>query len=421
MRFNRAAAIPGLLTVLLLAACRGTATTPEAAEPSPTSASPEATTAGTPTGGATPTPAAASFEKAFPQLPTFERPIAMVEVPGAQRMLLALQDGQVLSFAMDPAASSVTTVLDHQARTSRDGEEEGLLGLALDPGFTSNGFVYVYYSARGGQRRTVLSRFSTSGAGADLRADPASELTILEVPQPFPNHKGGALAFGPDGMLYLGLGDGGSSGDPRGNGQDLSQNLLGSIIRIDVRGATKAKPYAIPPDNPFAGATDGTKRETWAYGLRNPWRFSFDRETGLFWAGDVGQDSKEEIDVIEKGKNYGWNIMEGNGCFKPESGCPRIGLTLPVVDYGHKGGACSVTGGYVYHGSTLPRLRGWYVYADFCTGAIWAFDTTGAAPGSSPTVTTLRGRGPSVASFAEDLAGELYFLAFDGRIYRLAP
>lgn len=345
----------------------------------------------------------------------------MVQVPGQERMLVALQDGRVLSFAMAPAPGTLSTVLDHRQKTSRDGNEEGLLGMILDPAFDRNGFLYAYYSAVGGARRTVLSRFSTAGTGENLRVDPASELQILEVPQPYPNHKGGALAFGPDGMLYLGLGDGGSGGDPQGNGQDITRNLLGSIIRIDVRNATKERPYTAPPDNPFASGAGGARKETWAYGLRNPWRFSFDRETGGMWAGDVGQNAREEIDLIEKGRNYGWNVMEGVSCYRPANGCSREGLTLPVADYAQDGGGCSVTGGYVYRGKALPALRGWYVYADFCSGAAWAFDTQGATHGSNPPVTVLRASGPSIASFAEDSAGELYVLCFDGKIYRLVP
>lgn len=188
-----------------------------------------------------------------------------------------------------------------------------------------------------------------------------------------------------------------------------------------MRNATKERPYTAPPDNPFASGAGGARKETWAYGLRNPWRFSFDRETGGMWAGDVGQNAREEIDVIEKGRNYGWNVMEGVSCYRPANGCSREGLTLPVADYAQDGGGCSVTGGYVYRGKALPALRGWYVYADFCSGAAWAFDTQGATHGSNPPVTVLRASGPSIASFAEDSAGELYVLCFDGKIYRLVP
>lgn len=388
---------------------------PTSEEATPTSPAPVATQV-------TPVmPGDARFEVAFKGLPKLERPIAMVEVPGQARMMVALQDGRILAFAKDPGASTLDTVLDHRMKTSRDGNEEGLLGLALDPSFERNGFLYAYYSAVGGQRRTVLSRFSTSGTGTSLHAEPESELVILEVPQPFANHNGGALVFGPDGMLYLGLGDGGAAGDPQGNGQDVKRNLLGSIIRIDVRNATGERPYAIPPDNPFVNGTAGARKETWAYGLRNPWRISFDRETGNLWAGDVGQNAHEEIDLVEKGRNYGWNVMEGASCYKPANGCPREGLTLPVADYPQDAGACSVTGGYVYRGKALPALRGWYVYADFCNGAVWTFDTAAAGHGDNPAVTVLRARGPSIASFAEDAAGELYMLAFDGKVYRLVP
>jgi len=222
-------------------------------------------------------------------------------------------------------------------------------------------------------------------------------------------------------MLYLGLGDGGSGGDPQANGQDLTRNLLASIIRIDVRNATRDKPYAIPPDNPFAATSDATKKETWAYGLRNPWRFSFDRQTGTLWAGDVGQDEREEIDIIEKGKNYGWNVMEGTACYKPRTGCNRDGLVLPVLDYLHSGGACSVTGGYVYRGNAAASLRGWYVYGDYCTGAVRAFEAAKAAPGAAAPVSTLLAKGPNISSFAEDAEGELYLLCFNGVIYRMAP
>jgi glucose/arabinose dehydrogenase len=333
-------------------------------------------------------------------------------------MLVVLQDGRIVSFPNDPQASQITTVLDQREITSRSGNEEGLLGLALDPDFAQNGRLYVYYSATPGPRRTVLARLTATGSGASLVVDPGSRLVLLEVPQPFSNHNGGMIAFGPDRMLYVALGDGGSGGDPQGNGQDLKNNLLGSILRLDVRNATAQQPYAIPPDNPFANATDGTKRETWAFGLRNPWRFSFDSTTGTLWAADVGQNAREEIDVIEKGKNYGWNIMEGTACYRPAQGCDRTGLELPITDYGREGG-CSVTGGYVYRGRAVPSLAGWYVYGDFCSGRILAIPGDPATARVTQPVEVLP-RGPMIASFAEDAAREVYILAFDGRIYRFA-
>lgn len=343
----------------------------------------------------------------------------MVPIPGADRMIVTFQDGRVLSFANDVSANQFATVLDWRTKTSRGGSEEGFLGLTLDPAFDTNGFLYIYYNARPGDRRTVVSRLSTTGSGAALKADPASELILLTVPQPYANHNGGQLAFGPDGMLYLGLGDGGSGGDPHGNGQDLKNNLLGSIIRIDVRNATKDHPYAIPPDNPFATSPNGAKPETWAYGLRNPWRFTWDRATGLMVAADVGQGDYEEIDIIEKGKNYGWGIMEGTHCYKPKSNCNQSGLTLPVAEYDHETGACSVTGGYVYRGEAVKSLAGAYLYADYCTGEVWALPGIGSTPNPQPVV--LLKEGPSISSFAEDEAGELYLLGFDGKIYRVNP
>jgi len=373
---------------------------------------------------ATPKPSAAApasapavrFEKLFRSLPAFSRPTAMLEVSGQSTMLLALQEGRILAFANDPSTSSFGTVVDQSARTSRDGDEEGLLGMALDPAFASNHYLYVYYSAKPGDRRTVLSRLTLAGNGTGLRADASSELVILTVAQPYSNHKGGQLAFGPDGMLYLGLGDGGSAGDPKGNGQDLKANLLSSIIRIDVRGATAARPYAIPTVNPFAAAADGTRTETWAYGLRNPWRFSLDRATGALIAGDVGQGDREEVDVILPGKNYGWNVMEGSTCYRQTS-CDRAGLTLPVFDYDHSNGNCSITGGFVYRGQSLAAtMGGSYIFADHCSGKLGVIaDITNAGAAEVDLPSKL----PHITSFAEDASGELYALTLEGAIYRL--
>lgn len=410
--------------VLVLSACssggNGQRSTPTIAAPavSPSAMATAATETGSPGVGETPT---VRFEPAFPKLTPAARPTALVEVPGQDWMLLAVQDGRILGFPNDASASEYTTVWDNRANTSRDGNEEGLLGLALDPDFASNGYLYVYYSAASGERRTVLSRLSTSGSGTSLRVNDGSELVILEQPQPYSNHKGGQLAFGPDGMLYVGLGDGGSGGDPMGNGQDITRNWLGSILRIDVRDATAAKPYTIPADNPFASGEEGARPETWAYGLRNPWRFSFDSATGTPWIADVGQSNWEEVDIGEPGANYGWNVMEGFHCYQPSNGCDEDGLTLPVTEYSHADGACSITGGFVYRGDAIPALRGYYVYADYCSGIVQAFTVDGADAGSKPTVATLRPSGPEVSSFAQDLSGELYVLDFDGTIERIVP
>ena len=311
------------------------------------------------------------------------------------------------SEAFGEDGEPVMEALDITDRVGSRRSEEGLLGLALDP--SNDGYVYLYYSAAS-PRRSVVSRFTRSADGA-IRRD--SELVILEVAQPYANHNGGQIAFGPDGFLYIGLGDGGSAGDPMGNGQDPS-TLLGSILRIDVSGATSEHPYAIPPDNPFADG--GGRQEIWAYGLRNPWRFSFDRDTGRLWAGDVGQNSWEEIDLIERGGNYGWNVLEGDHCFRPRNACDRRGLEPPVWEYSLDGEPCSVIGGYVYRGSAIPWLAGGYVYGDFCSGEIFGLRYVDGAVASHRRVADT---GHSIMSFARDLDGELYLLTQKSGIFRL--
>ena len=287
---------------------------------------------------------------------------------------------------------------------SDKGWEEGLLGLTLSP--HNNRHLYIYYSAAN-PRRSVVSRFNYNKT-----VSPNSELVILEVEQPYPNHNGGQLAFGPDGYLYIGLGDGGSAGDPQRNGQDTS-TLLGTILRIDVSEATAEQPYAIPSDNPFADG--GGRPEIWAYGLRNPWRFSFDRETGELWAGDVGQNRWEEIDIIERGGNYGWNVLEGNHCFRPSEDCQQEGMIPPVWEYPLEDDACSVIGGYVYRGAAIPWLTGVYVYGDFCTGQVFGLRREGA----DFTNHLLADTGLRIASFGQDNDGELYLLSQGEGIFRL--
>jgi glucose/arabinose dehydrogenase len=291
------------------------------------------------------------------------------------------------------------------------GNEEGLLGLAFAPDYRENGYFYVYYSAAD-PRRSVVSRFSLDQENINV-ADSQSEVIIMEIAQPFSNHNGGQLAFGPDGYLYIGLGDGGSEGDPQGNGQNLG-TLLGKILRINVSGLSAPGDYEIPADNPFLN-TKGAPPEIWAFGLRNPWRFSFDSATGLLWAGDVGQNLWEEIDIVAKGANYGWNIMEGFHCYSPATGCNQSGLTLPLVEYDHSQG-CAVIGGYVYRGDQIPSLQGYYIYGDYCSGNIWAL----AYHDNAVTKNILLAEsGLSITSFGEDLAGNLYILSRDGGIYTL--
>ena len=352
-----------------------------------------------------------SLEVAFPHL-SFERMTGLVHAnDGTGRLWVLTQAGQVMVFPNDRDTTTSSVFLDIRDKASRQGNEEGLLGLAFDPGYADNGHFYVYYSAAG-PRRSVVSRFSASSTDPN-QADPSSELVLLEVDQPFSNHNGGAILFGPDGYLYIALGDGGSAGDPLGHGQNTA-TLLGSILRIDVANATAQEPYRIPPGNPFAGVT-GAREEIWAYGLRNPWRIAFDPATGELWAADVGQNQYEEINVIEKGLNYGWNVMEGGHCFiEPAHDCNQTGLEFPVFEYSHQEG-CSITGGQVYKGDRISELRDAYVYADFCSGRIWGLRYNGAIVTEQALLVDSSAR---ISAIETDQSGNLLFLAFDGRIYQ---
>lgn len=335
--------------------------------------------------------------EAFPGL-RFARPVDLQPGPGG-RLFVVEQDGVVRVFHPDSVAVGARVFLDIRDRVDTRGNETGLLGLALSRGYSQSGEYFVYYTAVSDSGRVGrLSRFTGN--------DAASESVVLDVRQPWSNHNGGQVAFGPDGFLYLGLGDGGGGGDPRGHGQDLS-TLLGSIIRIDV----SATPYAVPADNPFAGNILGYREEIWAYGLRNPWRFSFDLETDWLWAADVGQVSHEEIDVIEKGKNYGWNCREGFHGYSPEtqrsSACATVadggGFAPPVWAYGRELGM-SVTGGYVYRGSVHEELVGWYIFADYVSGRIWALFYDGMRVRNR----LLADTDLLISSFGIDQDGELY-------------
>ena len=423
-----------LAATLLLSACqdedddRSERATPEAtpfaspeatpiASPGATpSASPASTPTAFPTAAATATPSTArpvagrmDIEQVFPNI-SFSRMVHLTYADDdTDRLFLVLQPGRIMTFP-DRDDATATEFMDIRERVSDSGNEEGLLGMAFHPDFQETGHFYLSYTAAN-PRRSVVSRFSVSTD--PHRGDPDSELVILEVPQPYANHNGGHIIFGPDGYLYVGLGDGGSAGDPRENGQDLT-TLLGTILRIDVQDASEAQPYRVPSDNPLVGRGEGVRPEIWAYGLRNPWRFNFDRETGALWAGDVGQNRHEEVDLIFPGGNYGWNIMEGFHCFRTDS-CDQEGLVLPIVEYGNPEQGCSVTGGYVYRGARLPSLQGAYVYGDYCSGTIWSLRHD-VLEHRVLAETPLR-----IAAFAEGPDGELYILSFDERIYRLRP
>jgi glucose/arabinose dehydrogenase len=284
--------------------------------------------------------------------------------------------------------------------------ERGLLGLAFHPHYATNGLFFVDYTAPNGD--VTVARYSVS---ADPnRADAASGAVLLTIPHSqFANHNGGQLQFGPDGYLYIGVGDGGGAGNPSNSAQDLNQ-LLGKILRIDV----DRPPYAIPASNPFA-----SRGEIWAYGLRNPWRFSFDRQTGDLWIADVGQNVYEEVDLQPAasagGQNYGWRIMEGFHCFSPSTNCPSAGLTMPILEYSHASG-CSITGGYRYRGARFPRLRGIYFYADYCSGTIWGATETNGVWSSKVMLTTNK---IPWSSFGEDADGELYAVELGGVLYQI--
>ena len=333
---------------------------------------------------------------------------------GSDLFFVTEQEGRIRVFSNDRETENAGTFLDISDRVSRANNEEGLLSLAFDPDYGSNGAFYVYYSASN-PRRSVLSRFLVDADNARM-ADRQSELVIMEIEQPFGNHNGGHISFGPDGYLYVGLGDGGSGGDPMGHGQDTG-SLLGSMLRIDVSTTVRGESYRVPEDNPFLDVP-GARGEVWAYGFRNPWRFSFDSQTGSLWLGDVGQNDWEEVDVVGKGHNYGWNVMEGRHCFSPRRGCDEEGLEMPVWEYPLSGGNCSVIGGYVYHGSRLPALASAYIYADFCSGKVWALRYDGE---SVTEQALLVESGLNITSFGEDREGNLYVLSQREGIYRLLP
>ena len=300
------------------------------------------------------------------------------------------------------------------------GGEQGLLGLAFHPRFETNRRFYVNYTDTGGD--TVIAEYKRSREAAN-RAAPGSARVVLGFDQPFANHNGGHLAFGPDGYLYIATGDGGSAGDPQGNGQ-RRDTLLGKILRIDVDERTSERGYGIPEDNPFRGEP-GVRPEIWSYGLRNPWRFSFDRRTDAMWIGDVGQSALEEIDFepasSEGGVNWGWDLKEGSQCYPSETECEavQVGANLrdPIAEYSHDFG-CSVTGGHVYRGQRFPAMRGYYFFADYCTGIFWTLDTRAGA--GQEEVLRLRSD-QTISSFGENGSGEIFVVDHGGEIFRLVP
>jgi glucose/arabinose dehydrogenase len=444
---NRAIAV---VIALLVAACSG----PKPITPTPSSSSASGTPASgtpasgasvTPTGEPAPTPAVPSPSAPAASLPGASAPSSSSGSPPPTAVTSPLapasfdparvhvdlqpfaQGLQSPLFATGTADASGRLFVVEQAGRIRivngdgsvapkpflditdrveSGGERGLLGLALHPGYPGNGRVFVDYT-RQPDGATVISEFHASGT----TADPASEQVLLTIKQPFANHNGGMVTFDPAGMLMIGMGDGGSGGDPQGNGQNRGV-LLGKILRIDVDGA---KPYGVPRDNPFPNLAN-VRPEIWDLGMRNPWRFSFDRTTGNLFIGDVGQGAWEEIDAEpagQGGRDYGWNLMEGRHCF--QSGCDSTGLIQPVAEYGHDSG-CSVTGGYVYRGSRYPALTGGYLFSDYCSGTIWALSAAAAIADGKADPAIVGSAGFSVSSFGQGDDGELFAVDLSGRV-----
>ncbi|HVE69959.1 MAG TPA: PQQ-dependent sugar dehydrogenase [Thermoanaerobaculia bacterium] len=337
--------------------------------------------------------------------PVLASPVSITHA-GDSRLFITLQIGQIVIW--DGTRILPDPFLDIRSLVSSGGER-GLLSVAFHPQYAQNGFFYVNYTNPQGD--TIVERYRVSAN--PNRADTTPAKRLLFIDQPYPNHNGGQLQFGPDGYLYIGMGDGGSAGDPENRAQNRS-TLLGKMLRIDVNG----DPYAIPPSNPYASGGGGLP-EIWASGMRNPWRFTFDRASGDLWIADVGQGSWEEVNLQPAtsigGENYGWDVLEGTRCFGATN-CTRTGFIAPVIEYNHSAGACSVTGGYVYRGTRSPRLEGMYIYGDYCNGRIWGARNLG----SGWTSTLLADTTFQISTFGEDVTGEMYVADHGGAIYRIA-
>jgi glucose/arabinose dehydrogenase len=325
---------------------------------------------------------------------------------GSIRLFIVEQPGRIK--VLQPGSTTPTVYLDISSKVIAGGEQ-GLLGLAFHPQFRTNRRFFVDYT-RQPDGATVIAEYTHNGTNSAV-AD-AAETVLLTIPQPFVNHNGGMLAFGKDGFLYIGMGDGGSANDPDNRAQNIDE-LLGKILRIDVDHPAGGLPYSSPADNPFAGTIPG-RDEIYAFGLRNPWRFSFDRQTGSLYVGDVGQSAREEVDIVTRGGNYGWRIREGAQCTGIDaSQCSRADLIAPIADYDHSGGRCSITGGYVYRGARGTLVAGTYLFGDYCSGEMFVL-RNGAQ-------SLLMNTGLQVSSFGEDEAGEIYVVGLNGTVSRLDP
>jgi glucose/arabinose dehydrogenase len=353
---------------------------------------------------------------AFPNLGVLNNPVEMTNAgDGTNRLFVVQQRGLIYVFPNSPTVNVRKTFMNMSSKVSASGSETGLLGMAFHPNYKNNRYFYLSYTFDSSGLRSRISRFQTSVSNPDT-AVLGTENILLTLAQPYSNHNGGKIAFGPDGYLYISFGDGGSSGDPENRAQNRTM-LWGKLLRINVDSAGGGLAYSIPPTNPYYQNTDGYREEIFAYGLRNVWKFNFDYTTGKLWAGDVGQNTWEEIDLIESGKNYGWNKMEGFYCYGTCDTTGR-GFTRPIYNYNHTLGI-SITGGYVYRGSLLPGLYGRYLYADYGAGTLWSLQYDGVNP---PTNTTLQDTSWSISSFGEDENKEVYILRYSstaGNIYKI--
>ncbi len=351
------------------------------------------------------------------------RPVVITTADdGTNRLFIATQQGVVQFIPNQQDVTDTKVFLDIESKVvyNDSKNEEGLLGLAFHPKYADNGEFFVYYTTTDAPRTSVISRFRVSKDDPN-RADPASEEEILRLKQPFWNHNGGTIVFGPDGYLYMGLGDGGAFNDPNMNGQNV-QSMLGAILRIDVDRKDKGLNYAIPKDNPFYGKPRLARGEIFAYGFRNVWRMSFDRKTGALWAADVGQDLWEEINIVQPGGNYGWNLREGNHKFGLVGAEARGDLIDPIFEYDHGIGK-SITGGCVYRGKLLPQLDGYYLYADYVSGKIWGlkydYATKRVVANRPIAIAASEGDSIPVITFGQDHQGEVYLSDAFGRIFRI--
>ena len=364
-------------------------------------------------GGASPPPATSNSLRLQTVTAVLSSPVFLTAPTGDVGRLFIVEQGGLIRILNSLDGTPRATAFLDVAGLIVTGGEQGLLGMAFDPNYAGNGRFYIYYTNTAGD--IVIARYGVS-SNPDI-ANAGAQAILKTIAHPTnQNHNGGMLAFGPDGCLYAGIGDGGGYGDPNGHAQNTN-SLLGKILRLDPETGS-----ACGTDNPFANGTGGAP-EVWSFGLRNPWRFSFDRSTGVLYIGDVGQDQREEVDAVVgpnagQGVNFGWNIMEGFACFNPPSGCNSSGLTPPILDYSHDAGACSVTGGYVYRGTLNPAVNGSYFYADYCAGFVRSFQLQGGRP-SSQNTWPLLSPGGQITSFGEDARGELYILTQTGGLSRI--